>query len=214
MIGAASSSSGSVIAVVLKFAYGPLARAEEAFPMKIRAGYEISYDCPQPTPMILQLSVHPSRVADLLSADPCDSIRPSPPTPITTVSAISATCIVAPAGRLTMSTDFLVQDNGEPDPVAPQAEQHAARGPAGGDSDLSARQPLLRDRSAVGHRLVAVRATSEGWPLVQAICDYVHDHITFGYQHASADKTAWEAYTSGAACAATSPISPSPYAAA
>ena len=35
--------------------------------MKIRAGYEISYDCPQPTPMILQVSVHPSRISDLLT---------------------------------------------------------------------------------------------------------------------------------------------------
>jgi hypothetical protein len=32
------------------------------FSMKIRAGYEISYDCPQPTPMILTLSVHPHAV--------------------------------------------------------------------------------------------------------------------------------------------------------
>ena len=37
--------------------------------MRIRAGYQISYDCPQPTPMILQLSVHPSRIPDLLSWD-------------------------------------------------------------------------------------------------------------------------------------------------
>ena len=37
--------------------------------MKIRAGYEISYDCPQPTPMILMLSIHPSRVPDLLTPD-------------------------------------------------------------------------------------------------------------------------------------------------
>jgi hypothetical protein len=34
--------------------------------MKIRTGYEISYECPQPTPMILTLSVHPSRFPDLL----------------------------------------------------------------------------------------------------------------------------------------------------
>jgi hypothetical protein len=32
--------------------------------MKIHAGYEISYDCPQSTPMILTLSVHPSRIGD------------------------------------------------------------------------------------------------------------------------------------------------------
>ena len=37
--------------------------------MKIRAGYELAYECPQPTPMILQLSVHPSRMADLLTVD-------------------------------------------------------------------------------------------------------------------------------------------------
>jgi hypothetical protein len=34
--------------------------------MKIRAGFELLYDCPQPTPMILQVSVHPSRQADLI----------------------------------------------------------------------------------------------------------------------------------------------------
>jgi transglutaminase-like putative cysteine protease len=34
----------------------------------------------------------------------------------------------------------------------------------------------------------------KGWPLVQAICDYVHDRIAFGYQHASPIKTAWDAY--------------------
>jgi hypothetical protein len=59
--------------------------------MKIRAGYEISYDCPQPTPLILTLSVHPSRTPDLLSGIACSSIRPSLQTHITTVSATSAT---------------------------------------------------------------------------------------------------------------------------
>ncbi|MEA2937942.1 MAG: hypothetical protein QOC56_1446, partial [Alphaproteobacteria bacterium] len=34
----------------------------------------------------------------------------------------------------------------------------------------------------------------KGWPLVQAICDYVHGHIKFGYEHASPVKTAWDAH--------------------
>ena len=38
---------------------------------------------------------------------------------------------------------------------------------------------------------------TKGWPLVQAICDYVHDRIKFGYEHASPTKTAWQAYTEG-----------------
>ena len=33
-----------------------------------------------------------------------------------------------------------------------------------------------------------------GWPLVQAICDYVHNRITFDYQRARSTRTAWEAY--------------------
>jgi len=36
--------------------------------------------------------------------------------------------------------------------------------------------------------------TPPGWGRVQAICDYVHDHITFGYEHACATRTAWEAH--------------------
>jgi hypothetical protein len=51
--------------------------------MKIRAGYEISYDCPQSTPMILTLSVHPSRFSDLLTPD---RMRLDPPIPANTVS--------------------------------------------------------------------------------------------------------------------------------
>ena len=83
--------------------------------MKIHAGYKISYDCPQPTPMILQLSVHPSRTADLLT---WDRVQLDPPILANTYHDVFGNfchVIHAPAGQLTMSTDFLVQDNGEPD---------------------------------------------------------------------------------------------------
>jgi transglutaminase-like putative cysteine protease len=33
-----------------------------------------------------------------------------------------------------------------------------------------------------------------GWGRVQAICDFVHNHIVFGYKHARASKSAWEAF--------------------
>jgi transglutaminase-like putative cysteine protease len=32
---------------------------------------------------------------------------------------------------------------------------------------------------------------------VQAICDFVHQHIAFGYQHADSTRTAWQAYQQG-----------------
>ncbi|MGH8588665.1 MAG: transglutaminase-like domain-containing protein, partial [Gammaproteobacteria bacterium] len=36
-----------------------------------------------------------------------------------------------------------------------------------------------------------------GWGRVQAICDFVHNHIAFGYEHARSTKTAWEAFNDG-----------------
>ena len=36
--------------------------------------------------------------------------------------------------------------------------------------------------------------TAPGWARVQAICDFVHHHIAFGYEYARATKTAWEVY--------------------
>ena len=56
-------------------------RGLKRFLMRIRAGYEISYDCPQPTPMILVLSVHPSRMSDLISRD---RLQIDPPIPANT----------------------------------------------------------------------------------------------------------------------------------
>jgi hypothetical protein len=93
--------------------------------MKIHAGYKITYDCPQPTPMILQLSVHPSRTPDLLT---WDRLQLDPPILANTYHDVFGNfchVIHAPAGQLTMSADFLVQDKGEPDAVDLRAEQHA-----------------------------------------------------------------------------------------
>ena len=37
--------------------------------IKIRAGYEIIYDSPQPAPKVFLLNVHPSRARDLVTPD-------------------------------------------------------------------------------------------------------------------------------------------------
>jgi transglutaminase-like putative cysteine protease len=163
--------------------------------MKIRAGYEISYDCPQPTPMILTLSVHPSRTSDLLT---WDSMRLDPTIPANAYhDSFGNFCHVirAPAGRLIISTDFLVRDKGDPDEVAAQAEQHALE-----DLPVEVLIYLLGSRYCETDRLSDTAWSlfgqgPKGWPLVQAICDYAHARITFGYQHASSSKTAFDAYT-------------------
>jgi transglutaminase-like putative cysteine protease len=163
--------------------------------MKIRAGYEISYDCPQPTPMILQLSVHPSRASDLVTPD---HMQFDPPIPTKTYHDVFGNfchVIRASAGRLTLSANFLVQDDGVPDVIAPQAEQHALE-----DLPVEVLVYLLGSRYCETDRLSNTAWSlfgnvPKGWPLARAICDYVHDRITFGYQYASPTKTAWDAYS-------------------
>jgi transglutaminase-like putative cysteine protease len=162
--------------------------------MQIRVGYELIYECPQPTPMILMLNIHFTRVSDLLIAD---HIITSPPTPITAYrDGFGNWCsrIVAPPGDIRISTDALVNDSGLPDGVDLFAPQHAVE-------DLPAETLvfLLGSRYCETDRLSETAwalfgQTPTGWPRVQAICDFVHGHITFGYQHARATRTALEAF--------------------
>ena len=42
---------------------------QEGQKLKIAAGYELIYQLPQPTPMMLMLNIHSSRVADLVVPD-------------------------------------------------------------------------------------------------------------------------------------------------
>jgi transglutaminase-like putative cysteine protease len=164
--------------------------------MKIRAGYHISYDCPQSTPMILQLSVHPSRTADLVS---WDGIRFDPSVPARTYhDSFGNFCHVinAPKGPLSISTDFIIHDDGEPDPIMSQALQHALT-----DLPPETLIYLLGSRYCETDRLSDTAWSlfghlPKGWPLVQAICDYVHNHIAFDYQHADATMSAWEVHSS------------------
>jgi transglutaminase-like putative cysteine protease len=163
--------------------------------MKIRAGFEIAYDCPQPTPMILQVSVHPSRQADLIT---WDGIKIEPAIPASTYhDTFGNFCHVirAPAGRLTLSTDFLVQDSGELDPVVPDAMAHMLE-----ELPVDALIFLLGSRYCETDRLSDFAWSTfghlpKGWPLVQAICDFAHKRIKFGYEHASPTKTAFDAFT-------------------
>ena len=75
--------------------------------MRIRAGYEIIYDCPAPVPMLLLLNVHPSRQGDL---DTPDTLVTDPPVPVRYFLDGHGNCcgrILAPAGRIVLSSDFV-----------------------------------------------------------------------------------------------------------
>ena len=162
--------------------------------MQIRIGFELVYECPQPTPMILTLNVHFSRVADLVMAD---HVITSPPSPITGYrDGFGNWCsrIVAPQGQIRIASDALINDSGQPDTIDPNAIQYAVE-----YLPAETLVYLLGSRYCETDRLSETAwalfgQTPLGWARVQAICDYVHHHITFGYQHARVTKTAREAF--------------------
>jgi transglutaminase-like putative cysteine protease len=152
--------------------------------MRIRAGYELTYDCPQPTPMLLVLSLHPSRRIDLLT----DHVLRFTPAirahDYTDGFGNICTRIVAPAGRTTAATRFELFDDGLPDIVAPDARQHDIR-----ELPDDVLVYLLGSRYCDTDRLSDFAwsqfgQTEPGWTRVQAICDFVHGHIRFDYQQA------------------------------
>jgi transglutaminase-like putative cysteine protease len=161
--------------------------------MRIAAGFEIAYDCPQPTPMIMALSVHPTRIPDLLTPD---HLRFTPQVAATTYrDAFDNICHVihAPAGRLAISTNLVVRDSGLPDAM----DRGAAQAPLE-KLPVDTLVYLLGSRYCETDRMSDIAWSRfgglKGWALVQAICDFVHAHIVFGYQYASPTKTAWDVY--------------------
>lgn len=162
--------------------------------MQLRVGYELIYDCPQPTPMILTLNIHYSRASDIVVPD---HLITHPSIPITGYrDAFGNWCsrIVAPTGQIRLSTDAIVKDAGALDAVAEQAQQCLVQ-----DLPEEVLVFLLGSRYCETDLLSEVswnlfQHTPTGWGRVQAICDFVHQHIAFGYEHARATKTAWEAF--------------------
>ena len=147
--------------------------------------------------MVLMVSPHPSRDADLLGQAE-QHFYPSVPAR-SYIDGFGNRCsrLVAPPGRLTISTRILVRDPGTPDVITPAAWQRPVE-------ELPDQMLiyLLGSRYCDTDRLSDTAwslfgAGPRGWPMVQAICDFVHNHIAFGYEHARATRTASEALMEG-----------------
>jgi transglutaminase-like putative cysteine protease len=162
--------------------------------MQIRIGFEIAYGCPQATPMLLSLHVHPSRAPDLVKPD---TITTDPPLAITDYrDGFGNICsrLVLPPGRTVLTSDAIIRDSGAADPVVPDAAQHPVP-----DLPSECLVYLLGSRYCETDRLSDIAwqlfgATPEGWARVQAICDYVHGHIAFTYGQAPATRTAVDSF--------------------
>ena len=165
--------------------------------MKIRIGYDLTFRSSTPTPTILMLSVHPSRLNDLMEPP---RIRFDPPIPSRTYTdhfGNICTQIVMPVGSLAVSSDNVVRDSGLPDVVAPDAGQIPVENLPNNSLEF-----LLGSRYCETDRLSDTAwslfgRTPPGWGRVQAICDYVHDRLTFSYPDARSTRTAWDGHQEG-----------------
>ena len=162
--------------------------------MRIRAGYDIAYDLPRPTPMVLMLNVRPERRSDV---ETYDTIYTEPNLAVHAyVDTFGNRCsrIMAPAGRVRLYADFVVRDSGLPDPVVPFAGQAPVEHLP--DDVLIF---LLASRYCETDMLMDLAwslfgNTPPGWKRVQSIVDYVHQRIKFGYEHARPTRTAGEGH--------------------
>ena len=165
--------------------------------MRIRLGCRLRYHLVKPTPMIALLNVHFSRFGDL---ERPDYLLTKPSVPLQSYrDAFGNWCTrcVAPAGDFVLGTDGIFRDPGVPDACALDAAEHAVEelpfetlvfllGSRYCDTDL------LSDRAWQMFEHVP-----PGWNRVQAVCDYVHNAVTFGYEHARSTRTASQTLAEG-----------------
>jgi transglutaminase-like putative cysteine protease len=162
--------------------------------MLIRLGYDIQFDIPTNVSFVGLLNVHPSRSHDLREPD---ELTVEPPVPLAGYKdsfGNRCTRFMAQKGPVRLYNSTLIEDSGAPDPV-----------------DLFAREVCVEDLPQetltylLGSRYCEVDLLSNaatqmfgglprGWRRVQAVCDWVHNHVTFGYAFARSTRTAFETF--------------------
>ena len=163
--------------------------------MRIHVGCELTFDFPQSTPMIACLNVHFSRFSDL---ERPDYLVTDPAVPIGGYrDSFGNWCsrLVAPGGRFTFRNGHDHPGQRRIGPVDVNALQHQVQNLPGDTLQflLGSRYCETDVLSDEAWRLF--KHTPLGWPRVQAICDFVHHHLVFGYEHARPTRTAAQAYT-------------------
>jgi transglutaminase-like putative cysteine protease len=162
--------------------------------MQIRIGYELAFEVPRATPMQLMLYVHPDQAGALQHPE---KIIVEPVTPVEDFIdefGNRAARVLAPAGSVRIRYDNVIADPGHPDvpfkglPLTPAHEMPP-----------ECWRFLLASRYCEVDRLGAIAwelfgRTPETWERVQAVVDWVHGNVAFGYPFARPTKSACDVY--------------------
>jgi len=165
--------------------------------MLIRLGYDIAFDVPVAVPFVTLLNVHPSRESDLQEPD---ELKVSSATNIEYyLDSFGNKCcrFLACPGELRLTNSTSIRDTGEADPVATWAGEMPVE-----DLPNQVLRYLLNSRYCEVDRMSNIAAQlfggiAPGWNRVQAVCSWVYERVTFGYQYANPQKTAFDVYTDG-----------------
>ena len=162
--------------------------------MMLRLGYDIRFEIPSPVAVVALLNVHPSRVADLRAPD---ELRVEPETHVDSfIDSFGNRCtrFVARQGALRLSNSTMLEDPGFADRVSRDAREVPVQ-----ELPSDVLGYLLNSRYCEVDRFATIASelfggVAPGWGRVQAICDWVHAKVNFGYQYARPTKTALDVF--------------------
>ena len=163
--------------------------------MMLRLGYDIRFEIPSPVAMVALLNVHPSRVADLRAPD---ELRVEPETHVDSfIDSFGNRCtrFVARQGALRLINSTMLEDPGFADRVSRDAREVPVQ-----ELPSDVLGYLLNSRYCEVDRFATIASelfggVAPGWGRVQAICDWVHSKVNFGYQYARPTKTALDVFS-------------------
>ena len=151
--------------------------------MLIRYGFNIDIEIAQPTTNLTALEVEAARRVDIVAEQPFKVTSAAACEAVSDPFGNRCRRIEGLPGTVSLSAQGILRDSGAP------ILSRLVRAIARWRTYRSRRSPFLRGSryceticspSSPGRPSAASRG---GWARVQAICDFVHGHITFGYQH-------------------------------
>src|SRR3954451_17458195 len=163
--------------------------------MLIRAGFEAAFDFSKPAAILLNAYVHPTRAHKICWLERL-TVKPSADIwEYTDVYGNLCGRTSVPTGRVVFRTNAVIENDGLPDFQVYDALQHSVE-----DLPSDVLVFLLASRYCEVDSELRDTAWSlfghlpAGWPLVQAVCNYVHQHIRFDYMQARANRTALDVF--------------------
>lgn len=163
--------------------------------MLIKTGFELVFDTPEPTAMVLLLHIHPERAADLQQPDEL-LIEPAlEQEEFIDAFGNRATRVLTQPGQNRFTSDCIVYDDGLPDAPAGDAPQIPVEElpPETLAYLMASRYCEVDQLSDTAWQMFGRGPT--GARRVQAVCDWVNSHLTFDYQKARPTKSAADAMT-------------------